>query len=338
MLAVRGEQAGSQELAARFQELLSEARERCTPLFTALREQQRQVREPAREQALRQRLNEAATLMTRLLPACGAMFALHAHLPQELVLEALAVLGSLDLVGSTEPGQQALRHALLDQDRGDWTFLNALPSLAPVLSQPPCLRLLEQGGLSPVSFKLGAALFLKRVATDMARALGDCVVSWSQKGHASAARTLLRTAISLQAPLYGLGPEGLEQALLLLEELRDRPGAQRGRRCAARLEALARKYPTPNRTGAIQALRPLVTGLAQRDPMSVALHLRARANTEGAPRLTGLEIAAVQTTLAKEQTAKRQALAASTGKGALETKRPESAKAPATPPVKRPPR
>lgn len=321
VLSARDERAAAQRLAAQLQSVLSEARARCTPVLLALRELQGQARDPVRERSLRQRLDEAATLLTRLLPTCGALFSQDRHLSPELVLEALAALGTLDQVAGTPSGQQALRLALWAQERGEWTFLGALPVVAPALSQPPCLRLLEQGGLSSVSFKLGAPLFLKRVATELAHALGGCVVSWTQKGDASAARALLRTALVLNASLYGLGPEGLEQAVHLLEELRAHPTASRARRCGTRLETLARQHPTANRSGSIQALRPLVTALARRDPLAMAVHLRTRVNTEAGPRLTGLEIAAVQTTLAKERTEKREPPSeVSTGKGAGEAR------------------
>jgi hypothetical protein len=66
--------------------------------------------------------------------------------------------------------------------------------------------------------------------------------------------------------------------------------------------------------------------------MAMALDIRTRVNTEGAARLTSLEIRAGQSILAKEQSVKRQEEAAAE-KAALEArkKRPGPTKTPGPP-------
>lgn len=328
VLAARGEVNLAQYQAGVLHVLLREARERCKHDVLALRtlKPQSAGREaPSREQELWRQLDTTASLMVRLMPACGAMYALRERLPAPLADEALLALGELDLVSATAPGQQVVRQALLEQERGEWTFLSALPSVAFDLCEPRIVQALSGGLALPMSM-IGGEMYLKRVAIQTGRALTGPVVAWSQKGDAAAARQLLRSALYINAPLFGLGSTGLDRAAALLEDLRSRPQPSQ-ERLFMKLMELSRKHPTPQRTGSIEGLRGLVTALARRDPQAARREVLLNPNSEGPARHTTLQITAVQATLARTQQQEREA-AAREKEARTRAKRPPGSKPP----------
>jgi hypothetical protein len=302
VLAVRGEADAALKMAQALQAVLQEARRRCVPGCQALLELQRKGAPAAQQERIWSRLDIATQLAAGLLPTCGALHALRDRLPagaEPLATEALLLLGSLHVVGATRPGQRALRQALLEQERGEWTFLNAVPQLPPALASPPLLQTLAASGLLPLGSETGGARFVPQVAEQTCRMLVGPLLARGQKGEVTAARNLLRMAIHLNAELFGLSLQGAGLALVPLERLRAQPDAERARECAGQLRLIAQEHPSVSQGGRIESLDPLLKALA-----TPALQLQSLSTTpagEDEELRTSLAVVATQGALAKQR-------------------------------------
>jgi len=306
-LAVRGEEAASQRTAQVLEALLCEARTQSLPLIQTRRTPVPRGQAAPEAPPPAEPFDQASALAARLMPACGAMYALRERLPPTLAEESLLLLASLDQVGASATGQQVLRQALLAQERGDWTFLSIVPQVAQALAHKDFTRVLRARKLAFPAYPPNATAYTQEVALRTADSLGAPVIAWSQKGEAAAARSLLRTALYINAHLFGLSPEAVGDAVGLFEDLRARPKPRYAQRLNQQLLELAVQHPTADRMGSVRSLKGLIHALAHRDPTAAPTEVRARAHNEDAPRMTSLEIAAVQTTLVKERVRQQEA-------------------------------
>ncbi|WP_434381618.1 hypothetical protein [Melittangium boletus] len=306
VFAGRGEAVLTQQLADGLHGLIREARQRCYPTLVELKAAGSPTARTAKTQELWRRLDETAVQVAEVLPTCGAIWALQERVPIALAVEALLALGALDGVGASAPGQRMLRAALLTQERNEWSFLNLVPQLAGALADPRVVPVLEDSGLVGAHYQNGGQVYLRRVATQTGRALIAPVVARSQRGEALAARLLMSSALYLNAELFGLSPEGAGIAVDLLDALRAKPNPAQARSYLARLEELGQRYPSG--TGSVESLREFVVALTRRDPQAVKNQAPTRQEADDAPRLTALDVQAVQTTLLKEKQAQREAL------------------------------
>lgn len=335
LLEGRGEAEATQKLANILHGAIRESRQLCLPGFQTLKDSHAAPLPAEQLAEVWRQLDSAAVLAAELMPTCGALWALHERLPITLVIEALLALGTLDLVGTSAPGQRMLRGALLAQERGEWSFLSTVPQMSPSLADPRVVEVLADSGLVAAHYTNGARLFLQRVATQTARALSGPVVARSQKGEAMAARTLMSTALYLNAELFGLNAEGAGLAVDVFDTLRAKPHPSLEKRFWAKLVPLARRYPSDSGLGSIEGLRELVTALAQRDPQTVKHRGQARQEADDAPRVTALDIEAVQISMVKERQEKQAALDAEQAKAARPKPGQARPRPPGTPPTRR---
>ena len=335
VLGARGEEQAALALANVLHAVLRESRQRCYPALVGLCPLLTQAGSEARAAPLWRQLESTAPLAAELMPACGAIFALSERLPVALSVEALLALGTLDMVGATEPGHRVLRAALLEQERGEWTFLNALPQVAQALAHPSVIQALADSGLNPAHYTAGGQGYLRHVATQVSRALTGPLIARSQKGEALAARTLLSTALFINAELFGLSADGAGIAVDLFDILRAKPDATREQRFQANLLKIGQRHPSATRAGSVESLYGLVTALAHRELQSASRRSRARQEADDAPRLTSLDVEASQRNLASDRESKRVAAEQARAAAAVAARRgkstPDKASRPSTP-------
>jgi hypothetical protein len=306
VLAARGEADAASKMAQALQATIQEARRRGVPGCQALLELQRKGAPSAQQERIWSRLDIATQLAAGLLPTCGALHALRDRMPagaETLATEALLLLGSLHVVGATRPGQRALRQALLEQERGEWTFLNAVPQLPSALASPPLLQTLAASGLLPLGAETGGSRFLPQVAEHACRMLVGPLLARARKGTGPAARNLLYMAIHLNAELFGLSPQGAGLALVPLERLRAQPDAERARECAEQLRLIAQEHPPATPGGRVESLDLLLQAFAT---SALQLHSSPTAPVDEDDELrTSLAVVATHGALAKQRNRNR---------------------------------
>lgn len=249
-LTVRGDTKAATQLAGALREVLRQAREGCIPAF-----------------ASPDALEERAPLLVSLLPTCCQVLE-HGRqgLPPDakpLLMEALLVEGTLNIVGATSAGQQLLRRALLAQERGGETFLSTLPRAALTLAQPKLAQHLAEAGLRPAYFQFGSRPFLEGVAQHTGRAVVGPLLARKHKGDVAAAKALLRSLVRKNAALFGLTPDGSYLAADALEALRERPEPAAIKRTLLRLGKIRKKYSLGQFPGSTEPFQSLITALAR---------------------------------------------------------------------------
>jgi hypothetical protein len=147
--------------------------------------------------------------------------------------------------------------------------LTTLPRVALTLAQPQLVRSFVENGLIAASYRAGGQLFLEHVATYTSRALAGPVLARSQKGDASSARVLLRSAVRSNAALFGLDPDGARLAAEALDALRDKPGPLALQGTLILLEKIRHKYSLAKKPGTVEPLKDLALALAGRAPPSL---------------------------------------------------------------------
>ena len=309
-LAARGEPKASERLASEVLAVLREARERCVPAFKQLRDlKSRPAKGTGSEEKLLLEVEAVAPALVSLIPACSQVLERGTAMPPgaaPLIGEAVIALAALDLLGSTASGQRLLRQALLSQEREGQTFLTTLPKVARTLAQPQVVRPLVESGLVVASYQSGARLFLEHLATDTSRALAAPVLARSQKGDASSARSLLRSAIRSNAELLGLTPDGAHLAADALEALRDKPNPMALQRTLSLLEKIRLKHNAAKLPYLVEPLKALATALGERAAPVVPAQGQGT-GSRPALNLTRLELAMDQAALLKQHTASREA-------------------------------
>jgi hypothetical protein len=307
--AASGQTQASERLASEVLAVLREARTRCVPAFKQLRDITiRPSKGTDSEEKLLREVEAVAPPLVSLIPACSQVLEKGAALPPgaaPLVSEAVVAMAALDLLGPTTAGQRLLRHALLAQEREGQTFLTTLPKVARTLAQPQVVRPLVESGLVVASYQAGARLFLEHVATYTSRALAAPVLARSQKGDASSARALLRSAIRSNAELLGLTPDGAHLAADALEALRDKPNPVALQRTLSLLEKIRLKHNAAKFPYLIEPLKALATALGERAAPVVPTQGQGT-GSRPALNLTRLELAMDQAALLKQHTASRE--------------------------------
>lgn len=308
--AARGEPQASERLAGAVHAVLREAREHCVPAFKQLRDlKSRPSKGTDSEEKLLREAEAVAPLLVSLTPACSQVLEKGTAMPPgaaPLISEAVIALAALDLLGPTAAGQRLLRQALLSQEREGQTFLTTLPKVARTLAQPQVVRPLVESGLVVASYQSGARLFLEHIATDTSRALAAPVLARSQKGDASSARALLRSAIRSNAELFGLTPDGAHLAADALEALRDKPNPMALQRTLSLLEKIRLKHNAAKFPYLVEPLKALASALGERAAPVVPTQGQGT-GSRPALNLTRLELAMDQASLLKQQTASREA-------------------------------
>ena len=306
-LAGRGEVKAAEQLATVLHGLIREARAVCIPVFKNLRTLRIRPNSGGQdEEGVLRELEAVAPLQTALIPACSRVLEQGKALPPAsalLIGEALISIASLDMVGAVAPGQRLLRRALLAQERGSQTFLSTLPRVALTLGQPQLTRPLVDNGFIAASYVLGGHLFLEHVGTYTAQALTGPVLARSQKGDASAARVLLRSAIRANGTLFGFNSEGSRLAADILESVRDRPGSMPVPRVLSQLDKIRQKHPGGQKPFRTNTLRDLTIALAGRARASIPPHAQRDEGSREPANLTALEIAVDQTRDARQKAA-----------------------------------
>jgi hypothetical protein len=308
-LAARGEVEAAEKLADALREELSQARAGCLPLLKSLRELRAGPSGAAGgEKDLLSALEGPGLLLASLIPACAQVLEKDQALPLgagALTAEAVLCLAPLHTVAATAPGQHLLRRALLAQERGSQTFLSILPRVAQTLGNPKLVRPLWDNGLTPAHYQPAGRPFLEQTALHTGRALAGPVVARSQKGDASAAKVLLRSAVRGNAALFGLTADGARHAADALEALRDKPGPESLRRTLLRLSKIRKQHPLEKKPSGAESLQALATLLAARES---GLPSQAPGGRPRQPTgLTALEVAADQSAHAKKKAPPREA-------------------------------
>ena len=309
--AARGQTQTSERLANEVHTVLHEARTRCVPAFKQLRDlKSRPSKGTDSEEKLLREVEAVAPLLVSLIPACSQVLEKGTAMPPgaaPLIGEAAIAMATLDLLGPTSAGQGLLRHALLSQERDGQTFLTTLPKVARTLAQPQVVRPIVESGLVVASYQSGARLFLEHIATYTSRALAAPVLARSQKGDASSARALLRSAIRSNAELFGLTPDGAYVAADALETLREKPNPMALQRTLSLLEKIRLKHNAAKFPYLVEPLKALATALGERAAPIVPTQGQGT-GSRPAFTLTRLELAMDQAALQKQQTASRPAL------------------------------
>lgn len=264
-LSARSEVKGAEHLAGVLRDVIRQARGTCTPVLTTVREVRASSAKGASQDPLLDELEEPASLLAALIPTCSRVLEKGQGIPQEassVLGEALLSIATLNIVGETAAGQRLLRRSLLAQERGSETFLTTLPRAALTLAQPKLVRPLWDSGLTPAHFQYGGRPFLERVALLTARAVAGPVLARSQKGDASTAKVLLRSAIRSNAALFGLTPDGAYLAAEALEALREKPTQVTLRGTLFRMGKIRKKYSLGQHPGSIDPFQELIAALA----------------------------------------------------------------------------
>jgi hypothetical protein len=308
--AARGQTQAAERLASEVLAVLREARTSCVPAFKQLRDiTSRPSKGTDSEEKLLREVEAVAPPLVSLIPACSQVLEKGAALPPgaaPLIGEAVVAMAALDLLGPTAAGQRLLRHALLAQEREGQTFLTTLPKVARTLAQPQVVRPIVESGLVVASYQSGARLFLEHVATYTSRALAAPVLARSQKGDASSARALLRSAVRSNAELLGLTPDGAHLAADALEALRDKPNPMALQLTLTLLEKIRLKHNAAKFPYLVEPLKALATALGERAAPVVPTQGQGT-GSRPALNLTRLELAMDQAAVLKQQTAPREA-------------------------------
>ncbi|ATB28456.1 hypothetical protein MEBOL_001903 [Melittangium boletus DSM 14713] len=341
-LVERGEQEAALALASTFAQAIRASRERCGPLLRAV--QSAADKSELLEKS--QKLDEQVGSLAALMPACALLLAARGSVPGggngPLVTEALVTVAGLDAVGATDNGQRMLRHTLIREEQGEPSFLGIVPVVSRPLGHPRLLQLLSENGLVVAHYQNGGGLFIQRVARQVFRALSGPVVARSQKGEGEEARRLLNSALCIHAPLYGMDLNGGRLAADIVERLRSNPQPDQAQRVLAELEEVAKKNPSPYRTGYVESLRALVTALAERDPHAAPKSAGLRRRAGAAPKMNAMEAERTHIVEVKKLEAQREAARAAARAPAAKAPGKAPARAPAraaaTVPVKAPPK
>ncbi|MBN1204149.1 MAG: hypothetical protein JXB05_04410 [Myxococcaceae bacterium] len=264
-LTAGGEPKAAELLATELREVLHQARARCIPVLTSLRELRANPSSGGSEEALHRELEVHSPLLVALIPTCSRVLEKGQGIPQDaapVLAEALLAVATLNIVSDTAAGQQLLRKTLLTQERGSETFLTTLPRAALTLAQPKLVRPLWDSGLTPAHFQFGGRPFLERVALYTGRAAVGPVLARTQKGDAATARVLLRSLVRTNAALFGLTPDGAYLAAEALEALREKPGRVSLKGTLYRMGKIRKKYSLGQHPGSIDPFQEVITALA----------------------------------------------------------------------------
>lgn len=325
-LVERGDMDAAQTLGTALQQHFREARVRCGPLLRTV--QTAADKNDQLEQS--QKLDEVVGPLAGLMPGCALVLAARGQVPGggsgPLVTEALLAMASLDAVGATPTGQKLLRTTLIMEEQGEPSFLGIVPVTSVPLGHPQIIKMLGEAGLFVPHYQGGGSLFIQRVARQVFRALSGTVVARSQKGENEEARKLLYSAITNNTPLFGMHPNGGRLAADMIEQLRSNPQPAQAAKVLADLEALAKRHPSPYRTGYVESLRGLLSALAERDPLAAPKNKLSAGPKMTASQAERTHIVNMQAYEA--QRAEREAQKAAAAKAAAEAAAKAAAKAP----------
>lgn len=180
---------------------------------------------------------------------------------------SLGLVASADVLLSLGPGQALLRRALVAQELGDKSLLDALVPAARILASPGATPHLQAAGLRVAEFGGNGRALSSRLGPQLGRALGALVSARARKGELPGALSLLKVALRNNAALFGVNADGARSISGMFEALVERPSPRAVEQAMPRLEKILRQNAGWDLPFPAKALRPLMEVLAApRDP------------------------------------------------------------------------